>query len=164
MAIALIATLTSLFALAWPGPKGHVAASPPQGTGTGTGEQLIPDLTLHAADGSDLHLRNLLPAVLLLADGCSCADLELATAKAAPPGVTVVEIARTAPVLPTDVSGGLLMRSAADPDGLLRSRYGSAPTATGTIAVLVRNTGQVIRTVPRVTVVADFAPDLAKLT
>src|SRR6266508_387881 len=58
MAIAIVATLTSLFALAWPGPKGHVSASPPQPAGTGTGSaQLIPDLALTASDGSQVHLR-----------------------------------------------------------------------------------------------------------
>jgi hypothetical protein len=164
MAIAIVATLTSLFALAWPGSSGHLGASPPLRASTAAvAVTTVPDLTLRAADGSQLHLRNSLPAVLLLADGCACADLEQATAQAAPAGVTVLAIARTAPTLPSAAPIGLRIRSAADPDGQLRSAYAGSPPSAGVIAVLVKGTGEVIKTVLGVVKVDDFATDLAKL-
>jgi hypothetical protein len=164
MAIAIVATLTSLFALAWPGPAGHLGASPPLRASTGPpAGATVPDLTLVARDGSQVHLRNTLPAVLLLADNCTCAELELATAKAVPAGVTVVAIARTAPPLPSAVPMGLRLLAVADTEGALRSMYADSPPDSGVIAVLVKGTGEVLRTVPRVTTVSDFVDDLRKL-
>jgi hypothetical protein len=165
MAIAIVATLTSLFALAWPGPGGHPAASPPQrAAASTTSTPLVPDLTLTGADGSPMHLRNSLPAVVLLADNCTCAELELATAQAVPAGVTVVAVARTAPVMPSAVPVGLRLRAVADPDSKLRTAYAGSPPTAGVIALLVKGTGEVIKTVPGVLKVADFATDLPKLT
>ena len=80
MAVAVVATLTSLFALAWPGVGSHPARSAPLRTASAAPK--VPDLTLVTKDGTAVHLRNSLPAVVLLADGCTCADLEVATARA----------------------------------------------------------------------------------
>ncbi|TMM36886.1 MAG: hypothetical protein E6F99_13980 [Actinobacteria bacterium] len=169
MAVALIATLTSLFALAWPGASGHQVANPPRRTGTGSGTPSgtgpqVADLTLVAADGSRVQLRNSLPAVVLLADGCACTDLEFDTARAAPAGVSVLAVGQVAPALPSPVPIGLRLRALADPDGRLRSTYGGSPPTGGVVAILVKGTGEVIRTAPGVTKVDDFAADLAKLT
>jgi hypothetical protein len=163
MAIAIVATLTSLFALAWPGPGGHLGASPPLRVSSTAAGRTIPDLTLRADDGSELHLRNNLPAVFLLADDCACAELALETAKAVPPGVTVVTVGRTPPARPSDPPIGLRIRSVADPEGHLRSAYAGSPPATGVIAVLVKGTGEVIKAVQRVSAVGDFAADLPRL-
>jgi hypothetical protein len=163
MAIAIVATLTSLFALAWPGRVAHPGANPQRTGSRASSGPLVPDLTLAAADGTPVHLRNSLPAVLILADDCACADLELATAEAVPPGVTVLVVAHTAPAMPTAQPIGLRIRSVADPDGTLRTAYGGSPPTTGVIAVLVKGTGEVIKTVPGVAKVADFSADLAKL-
>jgi hypothetical protein len=123
----------------------------------------VPDLTLRGADGSEVHLRNSLPAVFLLADDCACADLALDTARVAPAGVTVLTVARTAPVLPSNPPIGLRIRSVADPEGHLRSAYAGSPPDTGVIAVLVKGTGEVIKTVRKVSAVGDFAADLPRL-
>ena len=105
----------------------------------------------------------MLPAVLLLLqDGCACADLELATAMQVPAGVTVLAVGRTAPILPTAVPTGLHLRAVADPRGALRSAY-EAPGVTGVIAVLVRGTGDVVRTVHPVGKVDDFRDSLSQL-
>ena len=162
MAVAIVATLTSLFALAWPGPGTHLSTTP-QRASAAASTPMIPDLTLVAADGSPLHLRNSLPAVLLLADNCSCSDLVLATARQAPAAVTVLAVARTAPALPSPASNGLRLRAAADPQGQLRATYGGSQPDAGVVAVLVKASGEVIRTVPKVQHVADFAADLARL-
>jgi hypothetical protein len=161
MAIAIIATLTSLFALAWPGGTVRPAASsPPHTTST---PALVPDLTLVNSTGGPVHLRNTLPAVLLLADGCDCVDLELATARAVPAGVTVLAVGRLVPVLPTGIPGGLRLIGLADPEGALRSVYAGTPPLDGVIAVLVKGTGEVIRTVHAVTRLDDFQADLPRL-
>jgi hypothetical protein len=163
MAIALVATVTSLFALAWPGPAPRPVASPAQHPSGAPSK--VPDLTLHDAAGSAVQLRNVLPAVLLvLADNCDCAALEVATAQAAPAGVTVLAIGHQAPVLPTQFPSGLRLRALADPDGTLRTAYGGSPTTTDTIAVLVRGTGDVLRTVHPVNRVDDVQPSLTQLT
>jgi hypothetical protein len=163
MAIAIVATLTSLFALAWPGPGSRLGASPPLRVSATTGTPTIPDLTLRGADGSEVHLRNSLPAVFLLADDCTCTDLILDTARVVPPGVTVVPVGRTAPALPTAPPIGLRIRPVADPEERLRSAYAGSPPATGVVAVLVKGTGEVIKAVPHVSAVADFAAYLARL-
>ena len=163
MAIAIVATLTSLFALAWPGPGGHLSASPPVRVSSIAATPTVPDLTLRAADGSEVHLRNSLPAVFLLADNCACAELALDTAKAAPAGVTILAVARTAPALPSNPPIGLRIRAVADPEGHLRSAYAGSSPANGVIAVLVKGTGEVVKTVPGVSAVGDFAADLPKL-
>jgi hypothetical protein len=164
MAIAIVATLTSLFALAWPGSTGHTGASPRRASAASAATPTVPDLTLLAGDGSQLHLRNTLPAVLLLVDDCACADLVRATAQAVPARVTVLAVGRTPPILPTGVPSGLRLRSAADPEQRLRIAYAGSPPATGVVAVLVKGTGEVIRTAPDVHMVTDFAGDLAKLS
>lgn len=161
MAVAIITTLTSLFALAWPGGTVRPAASsPPRTPATPT---LVPDLTLVDPAGKPMHLRNALPAVLLLTDGCDCAKLELATAQAVPAGVTVLAVGRLAPALPTDAPAGLRLFSVADPEGALRSTYAGTPPVDGVIVVLVKGTGEVVRTAHRVTRLDDFRADLPKL-
>jgi hypothetical protein len=162
MAVAIIATLTSLFALAWPGPGTRGAGA--QRASATASAPIIPDLTLLATDGSPLHVRNSLPAVLLLTDDCGCGNLALATAQQVPAGVTVLAVARTAPVLPTATAAGLQLRAAADPQGQLRGAYGGGSAQDpGVIAVLVKGSGEVIRRVPRVQAVSDFAADLPRL-
>jgi len=163
MAIAIVATLTSLFALAWPGPAGHVIASP-QAASAAAPPPRIPDVTLVAADGTPLHVRNSLPAVFLLADDCACADLEIATARQVPAGVTVLAVARTAPVLPSALPSGVRLRAAADPQGQLRATYAGSATAPGVVAILARSSGEVVRAATRVQHVSDFAADLPHLT
>jgi hypothetical protein len=163
MAVALVATLTSLFALAWPGPLAHPSTGGPRRTGGGSGASQVADLTLVGVDGSRVQLRNSLPAVVLLTDGCTCSDLELATARAVPAGVGVLAVARIAPPLPSTAPIGLRLQALADPDGRLRAVYGSSPPTSGVIAILVKGTGEVIRAALGVTKVDDFATDLAKL-
>jgi hypothetical protein len=74
MAIAVVATLISLFAVVWPGrsqqPPGHPGAI------NAAGRPLtLPDLVLLDTDGVALRIRDAAPAVVLLVDGCECARL-----------------------------------------------------------------------------------------
>jgi hypothetical protein len=162
MAVAIVATMTSLFALAWPGPVARPAASS-SAQHASASPKTVPDLTLLDPAARPVQLRNMLPAVLLLEDGCACADLELQTALAVPAGVTVLAVGRLAPVLPTATPVGLRLRALADPEGALRAAYAGTPPASGVIAVLVRVTGEVARTVHPVTRVDDFRDTLHEL-
>jgi hypothetical protein len=162
MAIAMVATLVSLFALAWPNTSRHPTTSPPQRPPT-TAAPTLPDLTLQDADGTAVHLRNNLPAVFLLADGCACDNLMLATAQAVPAGVTVVAVGHIPPALPSH-SPGRRIRAVADPSGMLRAAYANSPPADDVVGILVKGTGEIVRTVRPVAAVTDLpAADLAKL-
>lgn len=163
MAIALAATITSLFALAWPAAAPRpVVASPAQHPGAAP--TTLSDVALTDTDGASVKVRNVLPAVLLvLADGCDCGTLELATAQAVPAGVTVLAIAATAPALPSPRPSGLRLRALADPGGRLRTAFGGSPATSATIAVLVRGTGDVLRVVHPVLSLADFRESLSQL-
>jgi hypothetical protein len=70
MAIAVVATLISLFAVAWPGNY----QGGPNGDGLTTRARplTLPDLTLLDSDGVPVRIRDAAPAVVLLVDGCSC--------------------------------------------------------------------------------------------
>jgi hypothetical protein len=109
------------------------------------------NVTLADAAGARVQLGNVLPAVLLLVHGCDCADLIKAIAKAAPPPITILPVAKAAPCA---VGTAANVRCLADPDGTLTSRYpapsGSAgqssgspspPAAPTTTAVLVDANG-----------------------
>lgn len=160
MTIAIIATLTSLFALAWPGRDGSRTGtgSPPTSISSAPP---IPDLTLRGPGGQQIRLRDHLPAVILLVDGCSCADLVSATGKAVAPGVTVLAVAGTAPALPGPEPEGRTIISVADREGALRTAY--AANTSGVAAVLVERTGKVERVISNVTSVDDFKSALPAL-
>ncbi len=172
IAIAVLATLLSLFVVAWPAqPRGRGDQTVPTSSAASAGQPSawsLPDLALAAADGSQLRLHDTLPAVVLLVDGCSCGDLIAQTAAAvagtgAPIGVLTV--ARSAvPALPP----GPRAWAATDPAGAL---YGAvtgasnaAPVGTNRATVLlVSAQGVVVKLLPVSGSVEDFRADLAKL-
>jgi hypothetical protein len=161
MAIAIVATMTSLFALTWPTKSGPLT-TPASAAASAATPASVPDLTLSDANGTPFRLRNTLPAVVLLVDGCDCARLITDTAAAAPAKVAVIAVGRTAPALPTPLPRGKLV-AAADEAGGLRSTYASAPPAAGVVVILIKGTGQVARTMAAVTKVDDFRLSLASL-
>jgi hypothetical protein len=161
MTVAIIATLTSLFALAWPNrptPRGSTA-----GAVAASGVATLPDVTLMDGGSRPVRLRESLPAVILLVDGCDCGDLIASTSGSAPGAVTVLAVGRAAPRTPSPAVGHKL-RALADPTGSLRSRYASSTSVDGVVAVLVSSTGKITRTVQAVRNVDDFRTDLVRLT
>lgn len=164
MTVAILATLTSLFALAWPGqprPTPSTRTTPNQPSG-----RTLPALDLLGEDGQVVPLRSLLPALVVLADTCSCAQELDAAARAAPPGVTVVAVrtrrAEPEPGSPPPTGAGR-PRLLTDPTAELRGslRLPSPPeTAT---ALLVSRSGRIIRTVPALSPPADYQADLDRL-
>ncbi|HKT06006.1 MAG TPA: hypothetical protein VJT31_41395 [Rugosimonospora sp.] len=166
MSIAIIATLTSLFAIAW--PTRAVQSSPsPQTTAqvnAAPSTPPVPDLTLRDGAGTALRLRSALPAVILLVDGCSCGSLIIETARAVGPAVTVLAVARTAPPLPSELPAGRTVRAAADEHGTLRTMYGGGTPGTAVGAILVRSTGEVITALRDVRTVDSFRAYLGLLS
>ncbi|HKD98929.1 MAG TPA: hypothetical protein VKB69_15235 [Micromonosporaceae bacterium] len=162
MSIAIIAALTSLFAITLSTRAAPVTEPKPIATPAST-QQMI-DLTLSDAQGKEVHIRQTLPAVILLLDGCTCGQLIADTVKYAPPRVSVLVVDRTAPVLPSAVHATAL----ADPEQALLATYaggvdrqpvpGAVPTA-----VLVNSEGTVAATVRPATAVSSFQAKLFEI-
>ena len=156
--IAVLATMVSLFAIAWPGHTREPQPRPPSdNTGPTAGEApgALPDVTVIDPTGSPLRLRDTAPAVVLLVDGCACDALVRDTAAAASgvdPTVGVVTVARTKPV-PAPPPGPHRWATT-DPTGALRSALPS---------LLIDATGTVVAVVPSTRSVDDFRADLVKL-
>ncbi|BCB80306.1 hypothetical protein Pflav_067160 [Phytohabitans flavus] len=173
MSVAVLATLTSLFAVAWPGrqqplppPVARQSGSPPAPSRT------VPALDLIDVDGSPVSLRGLLPAAVMLTDGCDCTRLVADTAAAAKPGVTVVTVTKTSPPPPRASTprapdlGAPSVRTLADPTGELRGSLQLGTQGTGQVAtvLLVARTGEIISTVPAAQTIEQFRSDLVKLS
>ena len=181
MSIAIVATLTSLFALVW--PSHPVRRMPNAEPSAAASAATLADLTLLDTSDTPVRLRDNLPAVILLVDGCDCTGLISATASAAPASVTVLAVAHSAPALPgqgSTASGApaaqgpatpdrqqtparARLRALADPTGLLLSTFRVAGMSAGNaVAVLVRKSGQILDAVA-VTGVDQLRAELPRL-
>ncbi|GAA0815204.1 hypothetical protein [Spirilliplanes yamanashiensis] len=191
MAIAVVVTLASLgslFVAGWPGISRPATVQRPTGSPAGR----LPALDLLTADGQVVALTKLLPAVIVLVDGCRCDDLVRSATAAVRPGTTVVTVTGRAPSAapsapaapaaqqppgPTTAAGAPAThtpvvppagaapaaRALIDPAGELRQSF-RLPSPDGTASVLlVDRDGGIVRTVPRTASIDDFRPDLARL-
>lgn len=169
MSIAILATLTSLFAVAWPGqprpaspPAAATAANQTAQTPT-LGSTPIVDVTLTDPAGTPVRMRDTLPAVVVLIDGCRCDSLLAATAAAADPAVTVVAVTPSLPA-GTTVPGAARVRLLVDRNAALRNAVSGLARSPGQAAVLlVAADGTLIKAVPAVASVEDFRADLLRL-
>jgi hypothetical protein len=165
MAIAVLTTLTSLFAAAWTGPQRHRVGQvePPRARPTA---RSLPALDVIDATGVTVPLRGLLPAVIMLPDRCSCAVQIAATAAAAPAGVTVVMLttgtAEPRPTLSTSAPGAPV-RALTDPAGELRAHLTVTPTPGTATVLLVDAAGDIVRLVPSSTSAEEYRSDLPLL-
>jgi len=171
ISMAVLVTVASLFASAWPGPSRSPAT---QRTATTTDDRgdTLPALELMGGDGKTVPLRAQLPAVVLLTDGCDCADLVADTTAAAPPGIAVVTVVagaaagQTGGAPPTNAAPQTqtkTVRALRDPTGELRAGL-HLGTPDGTAAVLLVNRGgEIVRKIVRTFSIEDFRPDLARL-
>jgi hypothetical protein len=105
MAIAVVATLISLFAVAWPdsyhpGPGND--SVPPKGSRPLT----LPDLTLFEPTGSTVKIREFLPAVVILVDGCRCERFINETAAIIDPRVHIVLVTTPDPFASASATPG----------------------------------------------------------
>ena len=170
VSIAVLATMVSLFAIAWPGhvparpAPSEAGAAPPTGpAATASTPTDLPDVTLTSADRTPVRLRDSLPVVVLLVDGCACTALLTDTPPAAAevdPTIAVVVVSRgnVTPVAPAAREVAL-----ADPTGVLWAMLG-IPTGTGKAGALLADaTGKLVAVLPTVSSVEDFRAQLVKL-
>jgi hypothetical protein len=167
MSIAIIATLTSLFAIAWPSRAGQPASTHPT---TPASTWVVPDLTLSDATGTTIKLRAALPAVVLMIDDCTCAQLITDTAKLVDPKVTVLAVARDkVPALPSALPADRIVRAAKDTEGRLHSAFTPSPQSagvtvgTGVTVVVLKASGELVISVPDVKDVGSFESYLPQL-
>ncbi|HET8684729.1 MAG TPA: hypothetical protein VFM54_23090 [Micromonosporaceae bacterium] len=170
MAVAVMATLTSLFVVTWPGRTERALVDPDASSAAAT-HRPVPDLTLTDSTGAPVHLPDVVPAVIMLIDGCPCAELVAATAEASAPGVTVLTVDRTAPPrasataasYPAAGPAPAPVRALADPEGRLRTalKLGQPGGAAG--IALVGRDGMLVHTLPAARTVDDFRTQLATL-
>lgn len=167
--LAVLVTVASLFASAWPGPPRQPATQRTAGTVDDRIETL-PALELIGTDGQTVPLRGPLPAVVMLIDGCACTALVDDTIKSVDPRIAVVTVTSggaTAGVLPpastTPQAQGRTVRNLHDPAGNVRAKL-KLGEPDGTAAVLlVDRVGGIVRTLPRIALVDEIRPHLARL-
>jgi len=171
IAVALLTTLISLFVVTLGRPASPplppVDSAAPEAAQAPSTE--IADVVLVDASGVRVRLGSLLPAVVLLVDGCDCEALVIDTALEVPDGVRVVPVAGTAPLI---YGAPVNVRALADADGILRQKYaaGTSPglspradPATTAIAVMVNGAGEVVGTFGPFDSVNELEPALDKL-
>jgi hypothetical protein len=170
ISMAVLVTVASLFASAWPGPPRSPSTQRTTSTTDDRGGSL-PALELVGADGQNVPLRAQLPAVVLVTDGCDCAQLVADTTAAVRPDIAVVTVSSapppatgiTPPTGATPQAQGKTVRALRDPTDELRKNLGlGAPDGTAA-ALLVDRSGEIIRKVLRTKSVESFRPDLARL-
>ncbi len=172
ISMAVLVTVASLFASAWPSPSRAPATQRTASSTDAAAGGMLPALELIGADGAHVPLRAQRPAVILLTDGCDCAELVTGTIDAVPARITVITVTKgtatasaagTPPTGATPQAQGKTVRALRDPTGELRKSLNLAdPDGTAT-AVLVSQSGQIVRTVNRVKSVETFRPDLARI-
>src|SRR3954466_8966912 len=74
ISMAILVTVASLFASAWPGSPRTPAVQRTADDSGDTGDSL-PAMELLGVDGQNVALRSQLPAVVLITDGCDCGKL-----------------------------------------------------------------------------------------
>jgi len=170
ISMAVLVTVASLFASAWPGPPRSPATQRTTGA-TDDRTDTLPGLELENAAERLIPLRDKLPAVILMTDGCDCARLIADTTTAVRPAVAVLIVTSGAPpsagtTPPTGAApqaDGKTVRALRDPIGELRKTL-RLPEPDGlAVAVLVDATGQITALVPKARSVDDFRGQLAKL-
>lgn len=167
LAVAVLATLASLFLVTRPEQPRQPAVERTASITAAAGRTL-PALDLVDANGALVPLRSLMPAVIVLTDGCACGAELAAAVGAAPPGVKVVEVTSgrsvpsPPPQRPPDVARAL--RRLADPASELHSFLQAAAPAGAGAALLVARSGHVVRVLPSAAQVPDYPADLARLS
>jgi hypothetical protein len=172
MAIAIVAALTSLFAITLSTRTGSGTTTTTQRAAAPVFTPKMVDLALPNTTGVEVNLRKLEPAVILVLDGCACTKLIEDTVNAVPDKVHVVVIDRIAPPLPSAVTGtlprGVTVTSLADVEQSIVGTYGAgqdhnAKPAEQVTAVLVNSSGTVIRTLSPANTIGVFRDALPAL-
>jgi hypothetical protein len=172
ISMAVLVTVASLFASAWPGPARTPAAQRTATTTTDDRREKLPALDLIGLDGRTVPLRGQLPAVVLLTDGCECDRLVADTTAAVKPEIAVVTVVSgpasakaglTPPTGAAPQAQGKTVRVLRDPVGELRRGLELGVPDGTAAALLVNRSGEIVRTIPRTASIEDLRPDLARL-
>jgi hypothetical protein len=173
ISMAVLVTVASLFASAWPGSPRSPAGQRTAGTTGTTGDRIetLPGLELETAQGQPFPLRQKLPAVVLITDGCDCARLIADTTTAVRPTTAVVVVTsgappstgKTPPTGATPQAQGKTVQALRDPTGELRKTLNLGAPNGAAAAVLVDATGQIVSLIPAARSVDELRLDLAKL-
>lgn len=181
MAVAIIATLTSLFAIAWPDRRVGPDNRPSVRTSSTTVN--VGGLVLLDAAGHPVNLASVTPAVILLVDGCACdtliKDTYVAVAGSAPTGTTggataptidrvtlmiVATVLPTLPTLPTAGAGRVRVSAYSDPNRSVRAGVPAlSKERTGPAVILVNPDGTVLTAVADLTSITQFQNQLSRL-
>jgi hypothetical protein len=176
ISLAVLVTVASLFASAWPGPPRPAATVRPTGP---SDEHLdtLPALELFGSDGRPVPLNGRLPAVILIIDKCDdCADLVAGTIAAVDPAVAVITVAGpaaavtvatttgTPPTGATPQAQGKTVRELHDPSGSVRAQLKLAAADGTGAALLVDRVGKIVKEIRRTSAAAEVTPYLGQLT
>lgn len=160
MAVAILATLSSLLVVAW--PSALVRRTPPPALIAGARPSAVPDVRLADRTGAPVQLRDSLPAVVLLVDGCQCGSLVHVATATSPSGVSVLVVGRSVPAVASRDAGRV--RALADPQAALASLFAGWPAPAGSAIVLfIRGDGSVAQVLPGTASVQEFAAALRQL-
>jgi hypothetical protein len=170
ISMAVLVTVASLFASAWPGPARSPAT---QRTATSTDHSggALPALELIGPDGATVALRRQLPAVILLTDGCDCEGLVADTITAVSPSTAVVTVtsarpstsASTPPTGAAPQAQGKTVLRLSDPTTTLRGYLRLGPPDGTAAALVVSGMGEIVRQELRVATIDTIKPAIARL-
>ena len=169
VSMAILVTVASLFASAWPAPPRSPAT---QRTANTTDEPTdLPALEMEGAGAQPVALRGQLPAVVLITDGCECAQLVADTVTAVRPSTKVLVVTsglqptsrRTPPTGATPQAQGKTVWVLRDPASGLRDSLHLGPGTGGATVLLVDHSAHILRMVREARSVEAFRADLARL-
>jgi cytoskeletal protein RodZ len=181
ISMAVLVTVASLVASAWPGPPRQPAVQ--RTSSTDDQPDALPALELIGDEGQTVQLRAKLPAVVLVTDGCDCDKLITDTAAAAHSraqvAIVVIEAALKSPatkaatstaITPAtqttpqaQTSGQPVVVLHAPPSDNVRDQLKlGAPDGTAA-ALLVDRNGRIVKTIPRTASVEVIQPYLARI-
>jgi hypothetical protein len=177
ISMAVLVTVASLFASAWPGPPRTPVVQRTANNTTDDRSDTLPALELIGADGQTVPLRATLPAVVLITDGCDCARLVSDTIVAVGADIAVVTVTSGMPsaggkpsstgLIPATGAApqaqGKTVRALRDPTGGLRASLHLGDPDGTAAALLVNGAGDIVRSFPRTASVGDIQPDLARI-
>ncbi|MBY8873163.1 hypothetical protein K7640_15110 [Micromonospora sp. PLK6-60] len=173
--VTVLTTVAGLAAVTWPrNPRGNARPTVvPQSAAADLTGRPLPALDLVDPDQRPLPLRGLVPAVIILVDGCACPERVGEAASAAPAGVSVVTVAAGRTVSPTPSEPGptgrgpsapaAAVRALADPAGGLRAFVRVPPRPDTVTALLVDRYGILVELVPQVGTIEDYRSELVRL-
>lgn len=169
ISMAVLVTIASLFASAWPGPP-RQPATQRTATATDTPTGVLPGMDLIGPDGQMVSILSRLPAVILLTDGCDCDTLVADTVAKAGTRTSVLIVSAASPASappqqPTrtpQVAGKTVSHLRDPTDSLRRNLDLGAPDGTAAVVLADRN-GEIFRRAPRVASVEAILPYLAPL-